>query len=226
MDSPTCIIHLPERQPDSAIIWLHGLGADAHDLEPISAALALDTTRSLFPNAPRREITINNGTEMRAWFDFTSLDFSGGENTEHIAASIERVETLINAQIDQGMAAERIILAGFSQGGVIALMTGLGFDQPLGGIMALSTYIPEQIPLDIEQLIPVIQCHGINDSVIPYEVGQLTSKRLHAVLGELHEWRTYPMEHEVSGQEISDLANWAQRLLGSPASGQTQQGVG
>ncbi len=226
MDSPTCIIHLPERQPDSAIIWLHGLGADAHDLEPISAELGLDTTRCLFPNAPRRAITINNGTEMRAWFDFTSLEYSAGENVAHIAESIERVEALINAQIDQGMAAERIILAGFSQGGVIALMAGLGFDQPLGGIMALSTYIPEQIPLDIEQLIPVIQCHGINDSVIPYEVGQQTSKRLHAVLGELHEWRTYPMEHEVSEQEINDLASWAQRLLASPAPGKTQQSVG
>lgn len=226
MDSPTCIIHLPEQQPDSAIIWLHGLGADAHDLEPISAALGLETTRSLFPNAPEREITINEGAKMRAWFDFTSLDFSSGENTEHIAESIERIEALINAQIDQGMAAERIILAGFSQGGVIALMAGLGFDQPLGGVMALSTYIPEQIALDIGQLIPVIQCHGIDDTVIPYEVGLETNKRLQSVLGELHEWHTYPMEHGVSELEIRDLTGWAQRVLHAPVSGQAQQNTG
>jgi phospholipase/carboxylesterase len=216
MDSPTCIIHLPEQKPDSAIIWLHGLGADAHDLEPISTELGLHQTRFIFPNAPRRQITINNGAEMRAWFDFTSLDFSGGENAEHIAESIERIEVLINAQIEQGVAAERIVLAGFSQGGVIALMTGLGFDQPLGGIIALSTYIPEQLGLEIAQLIPVIQCHGIDDTVIPYEVGLKTSKRLASVLGELHEWRTYPMEHGVSEEEISDLASWAQHLLHAP----------
>ena len=213
MDSPTCIIHLPEQTPDAAIIWLHGLGADAHDLEPISAQLGLTTTRHLFPNAPRRPITINAGNEMRAWFDLTSLDFSAGENTEHIEESVIKIGRLIDTQIDQGVLPERIILAGFSQGGVIALLTGLGYDKTLGGIMALSTYLPEQIRLDVRQYIPVIQCHGLDDPVIPYEIGLATSRRLAAELGKRLEWRTYPMEHGVSDLEIRDLARWTQQRL-------------
>ncbi len=213
MDSPTCIIHLPERTPDAAIIWLHGLGADAHDLEPISTQLGLTTVRHLFPNAPRRNITINAGSEMRAWFDFTSLDFSGGENAAHIDESVEKITRLIELQIDQGISPQRIILAGFSQGGVIALLTGLDFERQLGGIMALSTYLPEQIELKLRQKIPVIQCHGLDDPVIPYEIGLDTSRRLKAELGDLLEWRTYPMEHGVSELEIRDLAQWTRQRL-------------
>ena len=216
MDSPTCIIHLPEGQPDAAIIWLHGLGADAHDLEPISAQLGLHSTRHLFPNAPRRRITINNGTEMRAWFDFTSLDFSGGENREHVRDSIAKIRKLIDGQIEQGIDSTRIILAGFSQGGVIALLAGLGCERPLGGIIALSTYIPEQCDLTVRQRIPVIQCHGLDDAVIPYEIGLATSRRLQDLLGDDYEWRTYPMEHGVSDREIDDLTRWVHNRLGAP----------
>ncbi|HFD88098.1 MAG TPA: carboxylesterase [Gammaproteobacteria bacterium] len=213
MDSPTCIIHLPELQPDSSIIWLHGLGADAHDFEPLTPRLELPSTRFVFPNAPFRKITINNGVEMRAWFDFDSLDFSSGENLSHIDESIRKTKGLIQQQIDNGIDPERIILAGFSQGGVIALMAGLGFSQPLGGIVALSTYIPMQHDFRIRQKIPVIQCHGLDDPVIPYEVGLKTSRMLKETLGDLHEWHTYPMEHGICDPEIEDLNHWVHNTL-------------
>jgi phospholipase/carboxylesterase len=215
MDAPTCIIHLPELEPDSSIIWLHGLGADAHDIEPLTARLGLPSTRFVFPNAPRRAITINNDVEMRAWFDFSSLEFSSGENTKHIAEAIEVAQHLITTQIAQGIDSSRIVLAGFSQGGVIALLAGLGFSQPLGGIIALSTYIPAQYQLQIRQKPPVIQCHGLEDPVIPYEVGLETSQRLARLLGNRYAWHTYPMEHGVCDDEIHDLTTWTHQRLDS-----------
>ena len=153
---------------------------------------------------------------MRAWFDFTSLDLSSGENPEHVQESTVKIWELIEDQIDQGIDSTRIVLAGFSQGGVIALLAGLGCEQPLGGVIALSTYIPEQCELIVRQHIPVIQCHGIDDTVIPYEVGLATSQRLRELLGDNYEWHSYPMEHDVNEQEISDLAEWVQNRLGTP----------
>lgn len=212
MDSPTCIIHLPEGQPDAAIIWLHGLGADAHDLEPISSQLRIDGVRHLFPNAPRRPVTVNNGTEMRAWYDLTSLDFSSGINEQQLQESIKKVNDLIETQIEEGISAERILLAGFSQGGVVALLTALTGEHRLGGVIALSTYLPEKYRTGIRNQTPVLHCHGLEDTVIPYDIGLETSDWLKTRMDD-YEWRTYPDDHGVSETEIAEISEWTRRHL-------------
>lgn len=203
--------------PQVSVIWLHGLGADGHDFEPIVQALALPpypSIRFLFPHAPVRPVTINGGMPMRAWYDFIELTRGRGEDAAHIQESVDAVLELVAYEQGRGIEPGRIILAGFSQGGVIALMAAIQSPSPLLGVMALSTYLPfdDNIPEDASR-IEVFQAHGQFDNVLPFSWGQMARDQL-VSSGFSVEWHEYAMEHSVSGEEVEDISRWLSRLCG------------
>jgi len=201
----------------SAIIRLHGLGADGHDFEPIVPELSLPpatAVRFVFPHAPIQAVTINGGARMRAWYD---IGHDGRQDAAGIRASQSRVEALIARERGRGVAAHRIVLAGFSQGGAIALQTGLRHPERLAGILALSTYLPLADTLEKEASaaardVPVFMAHGVEDPLIPLARAAQSRDRLTA-LGNRVEWHEYPMPHSVCGEEIHDIGVWLQRTL-------------
>jgi phospholipase/carboxylesterase len=203
--------------PRAAIIWLHGLGADGHDFEPIVPELSLPPSpavRFVFPHAPIQAVTINGGARMRAWYD---IGHDGRQDAAGIRASQSRVEALIARERGRGVAAHRIVLAGFSQGGAIALQTGLRHPDPLAGVLALSTYLPLADTLEKEASaaardVPIFMAHGVEDPLIPLARAAQSRDRLRA-LGNRVEWHEYPMPHSVCGQEIHDIGVWLQRTL-------------
>lgn len=202
-------------EPRLAVIWLHGLGADGHDFEPIVPELHLpqDTpVRFIFPHAPMQPVTINGGMVMRAWYDIMAMDLGSAVDAEGIDRSASHLSRLVAATVDSGFAPERIVLAGFSQGGVIALHTGLQHPQRLAGIIALSTYValPEQLQesaSDANRNLPVFMAHGRHDPVIPFALAERSRDFLLAQ-GYPVQWRDYPMEHAVHPEEIRDIAAW------------------
>ena len=204
--------------PRAAIIWLHGLGADGHDFEPIVPELSLPPTtavRFVFPHAPIQAVTINGGARMRAWYD---IGHDGRQDAAGIRASQSRVEALIARERGRGVAAHRIVLAGFSQGGAIALQTGLRHPDPLAGVLALSTYLPLADTLEKEASaaardVPIFMAHGVEDPLIPLARAAQSRDRLSA-LGYRVEWHEYPMPHSVCAEEIRDIGVWLQRTLG------------
>lgn len=206
--------------PDACVIWLHGLGADGHDFEPIVPELDLpagSAVRFLFPHAPVMPVTINGGLAMRAWYDFERLDFDQGENRSQIRDSVAQVTALIDAQRAAGIAGERLILAGFSQGGVIALHAGLGYRERLGGVMALSTYLPMAQELGARLLLanrglPVFLAHGHHDEIIPLPAGHRARDWLKEQ-GFAVEAHDYPMGHGVCTEEIAAIAHWLRARL-------------
>jgi len=207
----------------AAVIWLHGLGADGHDFEPIVPYLGTDDlgVRFVFPHAPRRAVTINMGLIMPAWYDIRGLEAGSGVDERGIRASAARVEALIGREKGRGLPAARIVLAGFSQGGVIALHAALRHDEALAGAMALSTYLPEVAALDAElsaanAALPVFQAHGVDDPMIPVERGEQARDRLLA-LGHPVVFRSYSMQHEVCPDEIVDMGAWLRERLGPAA---------
>ena len=209
--------------PDAAVIWLHGLGADGHDFEPVVPELRLPDSarvRFVFPHAPVRPVTLNMGMPMRAWYDIVQLG-GGREDGAGIRASQAQVERLIARERARGVAAERIVLAGFSQGGAIALHTGLRHGERLAGILALSTYLPLADTLAAERsdangALPVFMAHGGYDDIIPVERARQSHARLEA-LGYPVAWKEYPMPHAVCAPEIADIAAWLlTRLAPSP----------
>lgn len=202
--------------PAWAVIWLHGLGADGTDFEPVVPELGLPDTpavRFIFPHAPYQPVTCNGGYVMRAWYDIISLARDSREIDEAgLIASRQRVRSLIAAETARGIPARRIILAGFSQGGAVAYLTGLTHPERLGGIVALSTYIPSprllRAELVAEQLeVPVFAGHGDEDDVVAPELGE-AARDLLRELGARPEWRSYPMPHSVCLEEIRDLGQW------------------
>ena len=202
--------------PAWAVIWLHGLGADGTDFEPVVPELGLPETpavRFIFPHAPYQPVTCNGGYVMRAWYDIISLARDSREIDEAgLIASRQRVRSLIAAETARGIPAQRIILAGFSQGGAVAYLTGLTYPERLGGIVALSTYIPSprllRDELVAEQLeVPVFAAHGDDDDVVAPELGE-AARDLLRELGAAPEWRSYPMPHSVCLEEIRDLGQW------------------
>ena len=221
--SAESIILEPLAPATAAVIWLHGLGADGSDFVPIVPELRLPPTlsvRFVFPHAPMRPVTINNGYVMRAWYDIRGLSRSEAEDDAGIRDSQARVAALIGEQERSGIAAQRIVLAGFSQGGAIALQTALRYPSALGGVLALSTYLPLQASLAQEATpanrhLPIFMCHGLRDPVLPLQLGEISRQALGA-LGYAVDWHTYPMEHSVCPAEIVDIAGWLQRVL-SPA---------
>ena len=216
-----CEVIEPQTTADAAVIWLHGLGASGHDFVPVVPHLGLPENhgvRFIFPHAPEIPVTINGGMVMRAWYDILSLERGGAQDEAGIRASAERVDALIAEQETAGVAPSRIVIAGFSQGGAIALHAGLRHPQRLAGIMGLSTYLPLDDKLEAEAAatnrgLPILMCHGSRDPMLPMALGQ-GSCQLLARLGWQPEWREYPMEHQVCMEEIRDISDWLQRILG------------
>lgn len=203
--------------PEWSVIWLHGLGADGHDFAPIVPELVRPhwpAIRFVFPHAPKRPVTINNGLPMRAWYDITSMDFRNRADATGVAESVVQVEELITREQARGIPLERILLAGFSQGGAITLSVGLKRRQPLAGLVALSTYLPE-VDAAAAQLAegataqPVFMAHGSGDPVIPVQVAEHSRQVLEG-LGFALEWHRYPMAHQVCAEEIHALGDWLQ----------------
>jgi phospholipase/carboxylesterase len=220
MTLPT-VEHETAANPRYSILWLHGLGADGNDFAPIVPALvdpAWPPLRFVFPHAPVRPVTINNGMSMRAWYDIAAFDLNARQDEAGMRASIGEVETLIEREHGRGVPSERILLAGFSQGGAIALAAGLRHPQKLAGIIALSTYLPLHAALAGERsaanaATPIFWGHGSVDPVVVLQRG-VDSRDLLQSLGYALEWHTYPMAHAVCPEEIGDLRHWlAQRLV-------------
>jgi phospholipase/carboxylesterase len=208
----------------SSVIWMHGLGADGHDFEAIVPELRIPrslATRFVFPNAPMQPVTINNGYVMRAWYDVAFGDLEGRSRKPDeagVRTSVAHIERLIAREVERGVPAARIAIAGFSQGGAIALATGLRHAQRLAGVMALSTYLPlgESLPAEASEAnrqVPVFFAHGSMDPVIPIEMARTSVERLHA-LGYPVQWHEYTMQHSVHPQEIIDIRDWLLKVLG------------
>lgn len=215
------IVETGSNSPDSCVIWLHGLGADGHDFEPIVPELGLSpelNIRFVFPHAPMIPVTINQGFVMRAWYDIAEANIAERQDDTGIRASQAMLVELIEAQIAQGIESARIVLAGFSQGGVIALQTGLRFDKPLAGIMALSTYLPLASTLadeksDENKAVPVFLAHGSADPVIPVDLAYSTRGQLEKQ-GYQPTWFEYDgMQHSVCAQEIEHISGWLGSVL-------------
>jgi phospholipase/carboxylesterase len=206
--------------PRASVIWLHGLGADGHDFEPIVPELSLPATlpvRFVFPHAPVQAVTINGGARMRAWYDVYSLDGVRREDETGVRASQGRVEALIAREKARGVAARQIVLAGFSQGGAIALQTGLRHPERLAGIMALSTFLPlaasvQKEATDANRDVPIFMAHGMHDELIPLARGAASRDAL-ATAGYRVQWHEYRMQHSVCGEEIADVARWLRDVL-------------
>jgi phospholipase/carboxylesterase len=203
--------------PDAAIIWLHGLGADGHDFEPIVPELRLaKSVRFIFPHAPVRAVTINQGMRMRAWYDI--LQLGGGPEDEVGIREAQRIlEQYVAQEKKRGIAAGRLVLAGFSQGGAVALQTALRHPEPLAGIVALSTYLPLAGSLIKErsaanQVVPIFMAHGRYDDIIPFQRAE-RSRDVMAGLGYRVQWHEYPMPHSVCGPEIADIAEFLDAIL-------------
>ncbi len=210
----------PAGTPRACIIWLHGLGADGHDFEPLIPQLGLVDTpgvRVVLPHAPRRAVTINNGMVMPAWYDIRAADFSRAEDSEGIRESERQLHALIRREVDNGIPPERIVLAGFSQGGAIVLHTGLRYPQPLAGILALSCYLPMADTLATEAAaansdLPIMMAHGMQDPVVPLMLALQSRDRLEQ-LGYSVSWHSYPMQHSLCPEEIGDIRGWLRQQL-------------
>lgn len=209
------IIIEPNEPATKAVIWLHGLGADGNDFAGLVPELDLpekNGIRFVFPHAAVQAVTINGGMEMRSWYDIRSNDFMEDIDAAGIRVSCYQVYDLIQAQMDQGILPENIVLAGFSQGGLIALHAGLSFSHTLAGIMALSTYCPMPQQFSQHRQMPIIMTHGEYDTVIPMDIAQLSRDSLQR-RGYQIEWFQYPMEHQVCIEEIRDISVWLRKAL-------------
>lgn len=224
--SPTDLLSTVEiettRNPAFTVIWLHGLGADGNDFVPIINELTSSSQkgiRFIFPHAPMRPVTVNNGYVMRAWYDIygAGAKMDSREDETGIRDAQRAIDALINHEIQRGTAAHNIVLAGFSQGGAIALQTGLRQKNRLAGIMALSCYLPLANYLAVEAhanntTIPILMAHGAYDPIVPISLA--TASRDYLLQANYTvEWHEYPMEHTVCMQEINDIDSWLQRVL-------------
>ena len=220
----TCIEQEPAAGPaNAAVLWLHGLGATAHDFEPIPPVLGLPQDhriRFIFPPAPTRPVTLNAGMRRPAWYDIRSLDGDRNQDEDGIRESQQQVEALVERELGRGIESSRIVLAGFSQGGAIALHTALRFPKPLAGVMVLSAYLLLSSKLQSEanpvnRSISIFQAHGTYDPTVKFEWAKTSHQHL-TDAGYSIEWHEYPMMHQVNDQEIRDIGAWLTRLLASP----------
>lgn len=210
----------PDRNHRASVIWLHGLGADGNDFVPIVPELQLPGSlgvRFVFPHAPVRPVTINGGMPMRAWYDITGLGPGSAEDESGIRDSAEAVEELIAAEKKRGVPASRLVLAGFSQGGAIALHTALRHPERVAGVMGLSTYLPLRDRLaaeagDANREIPVFLAHGSLDPMLPQQLGEMSRDALQDQ-GYRVSWHSYPMQHQVCLEEIRDIGAWLKSVL-------------
>ena len=208
--------HQTGPQPQWSVIWLHGLGADGNDFAPIVPELVRrdwPAIRFVFPHAPVRAVTINGGARMRAWYDIRDSDLANRADHEGVAESVAQVDALVARETGRDIPANRILLAGFAQGGAVTLAAGIARAQPLAGLIALSTYLP--MPMQSAQAMlqlqaasqPVFMAHGQFDPVVPYAGGEMSASALRT-LGFDVQWQRYPMQHAVCADEIRDLGDW------------------
>ncbi len=209
-------------KPDAAVIWMHGLGADGHDFEPIVPELRLPAKpaiRFVFPHAPLRPVTVNQGHVMRAWYDIRALAGVRREDEAGVRQSARQIEALVARERQRGIVPGRLVLAGFSQGGAMALHVGLRHPDRLAGILALSCYLPLASVLATEAApanrdVPIFWAHGVHDPMIPLAMAEQSREQI-AALGYPVEWHKYPVPHSVSAEEIADIARWLTRALAS-----------
>jgi phospholipase/carboxylesterase len=220
--SDEAIVMTPALAPTASVIWMHGLGADGTDFVPLVPQLRLPDNvapRFIFPNAPVRPVTVNNGMSMPAWYDIYSFGIKDREDADGIRVSAALVHGLIERERAAGISAARIVLAGFSQGGAIALQAGLRYAQPLAGILALSTYLPLAATLAAEataanRAIPILMCHGRQDPVVPLELARKSFATLSAA-GYTPRLLEYAMEHTLCAEEVVALSQWLTQVLPS-----------
>ena len=202
--------------PTAAVIWMHGLGADGNDFAPIVPELVRrdwPALRFVFPHAPARPVTINGGMRMRAWYDIREANLENRADLAGVAESVAQVDALIAREGERGIPPERVLLAGFSQGGAVTLAAGIARTRPLAGLIALSTYLPMGAEAARTLLVPganvqpVFMAHGVFDPVVPPAAGEAGAKALGA-MGFDVTWRRYPMQHAVHPEEIADLGHW------------------
>ena len=206
--------------PTAAVVWLHGLGADGHDFEPIVPQLGwagAPDIRYVFPHAPVRPVTINGGMPMRAWYDILTIDSERGHDTEGVVASVNQVAGLVRREIESGIPSQRIILAGFSQGGAIALQLALRYPRQLAGVVALSSYMlfADRIATQRHEQnanLPAFVAHGTADPMVPLAMGEAAARKLEQ-MGHPVEWHSYPMQHAVCPEEIGHLSAWMKKHL-------------
>jgi len=206
-------------KPSHAVIWLHGLGADGNDFVPVVKELKLPPLgiRFVFPHAPMRPVTINGGFVMRAWYDIAYQELAFQEDERGLRESQKLIEELIVRENTRGIPSSRIVLAGFSQGGVLALQTGLRQSKPLAGLMALSSYLPMSPIIEVERnaasnSVPIFMGHGITDNIVPLALGKMSRDTL-IKLGYEVEWHQYTMPHSVCPEELADIGVWLKRVL-------------
>ena len=216
-----CIEINPSGQPSATIIWLHGLGADGHDFEAIVPELRLPESlpvRFVFPHAPERSVAINAGLRMRAWFDILDLKYRADSvDMDQFLESGDMLAALINAELKSGMPSDRVVLAGFSQGGAIVLHTGLQYQNQLAGILAMSMHLPTIQNLAAElspanRNVSIMMAHGQMDPVIPMAKAIETRQEL-IRLGYAVGWHEYPMQHTVCADEIQEIRSWLLQIL-------------
>jgi len=215
-----CVELAPPENAGASVIWLHGLGADGHDFEPIVPYLGVDAAlavRFVFPHAPHRAVTINAGLLMPAWYDIKEISLKREIDVDGVRESAGQVSALIAREVERGVPEERIVLAGFSQGGAIALHVALRHPRRLAGLVALSTYLVCDEQLDEEgseanRDLPIFQAHGTGDPMVSPAAGELARDRL-VELGYAVQWQTYPMGHEVHPLEIREVGAQLNRML-------------
>lgn len=208
--------------PRHAIVWLHGLGADGNDFAAVVPELidrAWPPLRFVFPHAPQRAVTINGGMRMRAWYDIADVDLANRADEAGVLESVAQVEALIAREYERGVPAPRLILAGFSQGGAIALAAGLRRSEPLAGLVGLSSYLPAankaaEFLAQGATAQPLFMAHGMQDPVVPFAAGEQSAALLKQ-LGFTVDWLGYPMAHQVCAEEIRDLGDWLSRRFAS-----------
>lgn len=217
---PDAVVVQPPTATAASVIWLHGLGADGHDFEPILPDLGsaiTERTRFVFPHAPMRPVTINGGYVMRAWYDVVDADITRRADAAGVYESEEILRGYIDAEVASGVPPERIVVAGFSQGGAIALHGGLRYPQRLAGVLGISCYLPlpaaiAQRPAPANAMTPIFMAHGSEDPVIPVRAGSQSRDYLKGLDYDI-EWHTYPMQHSVCPEEIEDIGRWLLRVL-------------
>jgi phospholipase/carboxylesterase len=218
MDYLPCVEVEPQRPVDAAVIWLHGLGADGHDFEPIVPELRLPNSaavRFIFPHAPSMSVTINNGMVMPAWYDILDMSIEKKVDEDQLLVSSGNIRSLIDREIERGIDSTRIVIAGFSQGGAVGYQLALTYPKPLAGLLAMSTYFATSesiVPSQENKTLPIQIYHGTMDPVVPEPLGQISYEKLKEQ-GYSVNYKTYLMQHGVCTEEVLDISKWLQKLL-------------
>ncbi len=218
MDYLPCVEVESKSPADASVIWLHGLGANGHDFEPIISELGLPddaTIRFVFPHAPSIPVTINNGMVMPAWYDILDMSIEKKIDEERLLIASENIGVLIDREIERGIDSSRIVITGFSQGGAVGYQTSLTYPKPLAGLLAMSTYFATSesiIPSQENKTLPIQIYHGTMDPVVPEFLGKNSCKALKEK-GYSVDYKTYPMQHSVCAEEVADISKWLQKIL-------------